>query len=154
MPRKDIDAITNATSFGGNTYLFTDYLQFEFAYYGIKAEILDYYEKEKINSAINNETGLIVFAAPAYSSKFPQQLYNLLPGLSDAIKRANIPTTTLASCRFFGSGNRAFSQFEKDLTDRGLNVINGIACVHEYEDKEWETKIVEFVERLIEKSSL
>jgi hypothetical protein len=77
-----------------------------------------------------------------------------LPGLSDAIKRANIPTTTLASCRFFDSGSWACSQFEKDLAGRGLTVISGIACVHEYEDKEWETKIVEFVERLVEKSSL
>jgi antitoxin component YwqK of YwqJK toxin-antitoxin module len=154
IARKDVDAITEATSVGGNTYVFTDCLQFEFAYYNIKAEILDYYEKGGINTSIDNEIGLIVFTAPVYSSRFPQQLYDLLPGIANLIKSNNIPTTTLASCRFFDSGSYACAQFEKELEGMGITVINGIACVHEYEDKEWEFKIMEFVERLIEKSRL
>jgi hypothetical protein len=144
-----VDAITEATSFGRNVHVITDALQRELKRIGVESEVVPFNDYPRMLAISNDSTvDLIVFSGPAYSSQFPQQLRDVVPKLKENILREKIVCTSMTSCRFLDSGQWTVKSFNDGLKNLGIPTIDGLAIHHEYEDQDWESKILEFAGRL------
>lgn len=144
-----VDAITEATSVGRNVHVISDALQKELKQLGIKSEIIQFNDTCRIQNILKDSAiRMIIFAGPAYSSEFPQQLQKVVPNLRDIILERKIICTSMTTCRFLGSGERTVKSFNNELKDLGISTIDGLVIHHEYEDDDWESKIEAFAERL------
>ena len=142
-----VDAITEATSEGRNVHVITKALQKTLKHLGIQSEIVRFNDTERLRETVQDSTvRLIVFAGPAYSSRFPPQLQNVVPKLQETILDHKMVCTSMTSCRFLDSGGWTVTSFNKGLKNLGIQTIDGLAVHHEYEDADWESKITAFAE--------
>jgi flavodoxin len=144
-----VDGITEATSFGRNVHVITESLQHELKELGVESEIVRFNDHRRIEE-ISKDTyvELLVFAGPAYSSQFPQQLKNVVPKLKEYIFREKIRCTSMTTCRFMDSGQWTVKSFNDELKALGITTTDGLIIHHEYEDKDWESKVKAFAEQL------
>jgi flavorubredoxin len=144
-----VDAITQATSEGRNVHVVTLALQDSLTQAGIECCIIRFNELDKLETLTKDTTiKIIIFAGPAYSSQFPRQLKDVVPKLQDYILDKKILCTSLTTCRFLESGGNTIRSFNKELEDLGIRTMEGLTIHHEYEDKDWETKVADFVQRI------
>lgn len=142
------DAITEATSFGRNVHVVSQALADELKKQNINTIIVQFNESSQLQNFIQYGVDLIVFAGPAYSSQFPRQLQELVSDLNNDILKKHIICTSLTTCRFLESGGRTIQVFDKQLKEMGIQTIDGLVIHHEYEDKDWETKVRLFADRI------
>jgi predicted aldo/keto reductase-like oxidoreductase len=142
------EAITEATSFGRNVHVVSQALVDELKKQNINAIIVQFNESSQLQNFIQHGVDLIVFAGPAYSGQLPRQLQELASGLNDDILKKHIICTSLTTCRFLESGGRTIQAFDKQLKEMGIHTIDGLVIHHEYEDKDWETKVQLFADRI------
>jgi hypothetical protein len=143
------DAITEATSFGRNVPVITESLHKELKRIGVESEVVAFNDYERLLAVSKDSTiGVIVFAGPAYSSQFPRQLKDVVPKLKESILHWRIRCTSMTCCRFLGSGQRTVKSFNEELRKTGVMTIDGLVIQHENEDKDWESKVLEFSGRV------
>ncbi|MBN1363229.1 MAG: hypothetical protein JW976_00340 [Syntrophaceae bacterium] len=144
-----VDAITEATSVGRNVHEVSDVLQKELSRLGVGSEVAPFNDAKRIQEILKDSTiSLIVFAGPAYSSQFPQQLKDVVPKIKERILENKIRCTSMTTCRFLGSGERTVTSFNEGLNDVGISTIDGLVIHHEYEDPDWESKVKAFAEQI------
>ena len=144
-----VDAITEATSVGRNVHGVSDALQNKLKQLGVKSEVVSFNDEQRIQEILKDSTvSLIVFAGPAYSSQFPQQLKDVVPKIKERIIENKIRCTSMTTCRFLDSGERTVKSFNEGLNDAGISTIDGLIIHHEYEDPDWESKVKAFAEQL------
>ncbi|MFH1941315.1 MAG: hypothetical protein ABIL68_04365 [bacterium] len=141
------DALTQATSEGGNTHTFADTLAGKLTALKVQSEIVDFSALEMRHF----NTQLIVFAGPTYGGKFPEQLQKIVPGLKDVIQSdSRIVCTEFTSCRNSEAGERAIQHFDALLNEAGLNTCKGIAISRDVGTKSLNQKTTEFAGLLLE----
>ena len=138
------DAITEATSVGRNVNVVSQALANELEKHEIRTRIINFNEVNQLNAQIFKSVDLIIFAGPAYSSRFPKQLQDVVPVLKDVIIHQNILCTSMTTCRFLDSGGVTVRTFNEQLKEQGIQTIDGLVVHHEYEDKKWDEKVEQF----------
>lgn len=155
---EDPDAITRATSEGGNTHVFTDKLAKMLDETGIETKIVDFSECRDLSCVFCSEgdekrstVNLVVFAGPTHGGKLPQQLQNFIP-LVKKISQSypDIRYTILNSCGNPSSGKNAVAHFDALLTDAGAKTIPGLVLDRETGAEELEKAFEEFASRLLD----
>lgn len=114
---------------------------------GVEAEVIRFNEYERIRH-IPKDTSVrgIVFAGPAYSSRFPKQLKDVVPERQSYILEQHIVCTSMTACRFMDSGGWTVQSFNKSLKQSGVRTIDGLVIHHEYADKNWESKVKRYAQ--------
>ena len=142
------DAITEATSIGRNVHVVCRALVDELEKLEVRANIINFNEMNQFDAKPSESVDLIIFAGPAYSSRFPKQLQDVVPMLKDLITSKNILCTSMTTCRFLNSGGVTVRTFNEQLEEKGIQTMDGLVIHHEYEDKEWEKKVHLFAGRI------
>jgi hypothetical protein len=144
------DAVTEATSAGGNTHLFADKLRGEFIGLGREAEIIAFNDSTSLKQRLGPKTGvrLVIFAGPTYSSTLPQQLSGVVSKYRRILIQDSILCTSLTSCRFLDSGRSAVGKFNEGMEKTGMRTAEGLAVLHEFSDENWASKLKAFAIRL------
>jgi hypothetical protein len=147
------DAITEATSAGGNTHLFADRLRGEFIGLGREAEVVSFNDSIALKKRLSGQSGvrLVIFAGPTYSSKFPDPVYKSLSAWKRILVKDSIVCTCLTSCRFLDSGQFAVRVFNQEMAKQGIRTADGLAILHEFADENWQSKLKAFAVRLSER---
>ena len=152
------DAITRATSDGGNTHVFADKLAKILDETGIQTKIIDFSECRDLSCILHSDgdekrssVNIIIFAGPTHGSKLPRQLQNFIP-LVNKISQSypEIRYTILSSCGNPSSGANAIAHFDALLTDAGATTISGLALDSETDAEELEKALNEFAARLLD----
>lgn len=159
---EDPDAITNATSEGGNTHVFADRLAKILGETGIETKTIDFSECRDLSCILHSDgdekrpmVNLIVFAGPTHGSKLPQQLQDFIPLVKKVSQSyPKIRYTILNSSGNPSSGANAIAHFDSLLTDTGAKTIPGLVLDRETETDELEKELKEFAERLFDVSSI
>ena len=103
------DAITHATSEGGNTHVFTDTLVKHLTASSIKTDVVEFSELEMKHL---EEADVIIFACPTYGGKFPEKLQKLVSKLKDVLySDAKSICTEFTSCYNPEAGDKAINHF-------------------------------------------
>jgi len=137
------DAITDATSEGGNTHVFADKLVEKLTALDIEAKVVDF-------SALEGEqlaATFIVFAGPTYGGKLPEQLQKLVTEVGKAGRKTIC--SSLTSCGNPESGMGAVDHFNDLLTEAGLKTHRGIAIGRDIDPESLDKRIDEFTAGLI-----
>lgn len=146
------DAITEATSKGRNVHVICDALRHTLEESGVETEVIRFNDYERIRRLSKNASvRMIVFAGPAYSSRFPRQLKDVVPKLQSHILEQHIVCTSMTTCRFMDSGGWTVQSFNNALQQSGVQTMDGLVIHHEYEDKDWERNVRTFAAKIQER---
>lgn len=137
------DAITNATSEGGNTHVFADKLVEKLTALDIEAKVVDFSVLEGEQLAVN----FMVFAGPTYGGKLPEQLQKLISEVVKPSKKTIC--SSLTSCGNPESGMGAVDHFNDLLTEAGLKTHRGIAVGRDIDLESLDKQIDDFATGLL-----
>jgi len=151
------DAITNATSEPGNTYVFSERLAEELEKNGIKPAIVDYTECSDLTCVTyTNAAGarravdFVILAGPSYNRYLPKQLLKLLPLLGE--KLASFPGVV---CSSMISGNYTYRVVDTmvntdvQLREIGVKTVPGLVFNSDVVQQELDEDVRDFVSKLV-----
>ena len=156
-PPEGPDAITQATSEPGNTYVFSERLAKEFEKNGIKTTIVDYIDCGDFScvnytdaAGTHRAVDFVILAGPSHGRYLPKPFLKLLPRLGE--KLASHPGVI---CSSMISGNYTYrivdSMVNTDgqLKEIGAKTIPGLVFNSDVIQQELDEDVKDFVSKLV-----
>ena len=146
--RLEVDALSEATSKPGNTYLFTEALIEELNLLGVEAEVLSYTQCRDLASLLPLD--LVVFAAPTYNGTLPKQIQALVPQVKGvATSGSRVVFSALTSAASQASGSQTVAAFVQQLRSAGASTVPGLALTPTAQGEEVQSKVSAFAQALV-----
>lgn len=156
-PPEASDAITQATSEPGNTYVFSERLAKELEQNGIKTAIVDYTDSSDLSCVNYNDAAgtrravdFVVLAGPSHGRYLPKPFLKLLPRLGE--KLATHPGII---CSSMISGNYTYRivdtmvNTDVQLREIGAKTVPGLVFNSDVIQQELDEDVRDFVSKLV-----
>ena len=153
-PPTEPDAITQATSEGGNTHVFVDKLVERLSLLKAEAKVVNHLDCQNLDCIYHVDakgekepSDLTVFAGPTYGSKLPQQLLKFVPTIKETEYKGIV--TALTSAHTPSTGVIAMKHFDSLMAEVKIRTFPGLVLGSEIRSEDLDKKVQDFAVRVL-----
>ena len=151
------DAITNATSEPGNTYVFSKKLAVKLSELKVDVEIIDFPRCSNLScleytgaDGKRHIADIVIFAGPSYGRKFPEQLETLIPKLQPFTARnPRMICSSLISANYTYRGIITMQHIDEELKKTGARTVAGVVFNSDVIENELDEDIKDFTDVIL-----